>query len=118
MIAVGGFGRTLQLATIAAGETRSPKTRVRFSSPVPFLGSRAPKRAPTVFEMARSSTRLLRIVRLSHCANSAKDFVSAALGEVSAAEWFRRVLEQCKTLLDSDPRLQPLIVDRSILGER
>src|SRR6266487_718305 len=70
------------------------------------LMSWALKRALRVLIIVCASRRLLRIVRLIRRPIILNIIVSAALREVSAAERFRRGLEELRTLLDSDPRLQ------------
>src|SRR6266487_5534426 len=70
------------------------------------LMSWALKRALRVLIIVCASRRLLRIVRLIRRPIILNIIVGAALREVSAAERFRRGLEELRTLLDSDPRLQ------------
>ena len=69
----------------------------------------APKRALKVLPSVGNCWRNFRLVRLNRAGQCAKLFGSAALREVTAAEWFRRVLELSQPLCDSDPRLHVLM---------
>jgi hypothetical protein len=76
---------------------------------------RALKRALGVLGIVGYCWPELRIVGLIHRIVCEINISSAALREVSAAEWFRRGFGWLRDLLDSDPRLHLLSVCPQIL---